>query len=631
MEYIDCLNVCLENARTPQGKILMEKMRSDVQWYHENFQDDPQRLSGWGHQYFCADDGAFLQFSRTSPRGHRCPICGKVYDADNYNSAWVYLYRYEALMSALEAAALYRLEGGEHYLEHFRRIVGFYSDHYDEFEVHGKGPTTSGNGKITPQALNEAIFLVKTVNGLEMLKGYLPEEFVQGVCQNLLLPGARFVNAQKKIIHNIPCWINSAVGTVGLYTGDEELIRLAFDAPLGIVDQVRQGVTESRFWYEGSIHYNCFTLEAFLNQLLFARLYHKEIPQDVERTIYEMMLAPCKMAFSNSVLPNPNDGWPNLNLKTYSYLYEMASKIFDSDELRNILGMIYGCSVPRTALPMSSPVYAADYCMEWLLFSRPTEQAAEKPDFWTRSCNFEASCYATLREKNCEVFFKYGHRSPSHAHPDKMNLEVTAFGTPITRDLSNCGYAARLCNEYHRTSVCHNTVLIDGESHPDTMPGECLLYSQEPVALTARVKDAYPGVEFRRGVELSESGFSDGFAVTANTTHTMDWFFHVEGEPENLPDSMPADLGFHCGGYQHLKEVRELDCPERVLRLNWNFGEVRGTQELDVANMKVYLCRSYDNPVNRMRWTVILRARGEHAVFTQRWKFQKVEEGGCAR
>lgn len=203
MEYIDCLNVCLENARTPQGKILMEKMRSDVQWYHENFQDDPQRLSGWGHQYFCADDGAFLQFSRTSPRGHRCPICGKVYDADNYNSAWVYLYRYEALMSALEAAALYRLEGGEHYLEHFRRIVGFYSDHYDKFEVHGKGPTTSGNGKITPQALNEAIFLVKTVNGLEMLKGYLPEEFVQGVCQNLLLPGARFVNAQKKIIHNI--------------------------------------------------------------------------------------------------------------------------------------------------------------------------------------------------------------------------------------------------------------------------------------------------------------------------------------------------------------------------------------------------------------------------------------------
>ena len=66
-------------------------------------------------------------------------------------------------------------------------------------------------------------------------------------------------------------------------------------------------------------------MEAFLNQLLFARLYHKEIPQDVERTIYEMMLAPCKMAFSNSVLPNPNDGWPNLNLKTYSYLYEMAS------------------------------------------------------------------------------------------------------------------------------------------------------------------------------------------------------------------------------------------------------------------------------------------------------------------
>ena len=212
-----------------------------------------------------------------------------------------------------------------------------------------------------------------------------------------------------------------------------------------------------------------------------------------------------------------------------------------------------------------------------------------------------------------------------------MNLEVTAFGTPITRDLSNCGYAARLCNEYHRTSVCHNTVLVDGQSHPDTQPGECMLFSKEPVGLTARVRDAYPGVEFRRGVQLSENGFSDEFTVTADAVHTMDWFFHVEGELEQLPAGKPAELGFDQGGYQHLKEVRELDCPGEILSLNWNFGEVRGVQELDVANKKVYLCRRYDNPVNRMRWTVILRASGEHAVFTQHWTFQKVEEGGCAR
>ncbi len=623
MQYIECLQTSLDNAHTPQGQALLEKMRGDVQWFADHFEDDPRRLSGWGHQYFCADDGAFLTFDRTSPKAHRCPICGRVYGEDNYNAAWVYLYRYEALMSALEAAALYRLEGGKHYLDHFRRIIGFYSDHYDEFAVHGKGPTTSGNGKITPQALNEAIFLVKTVNGLEMLKGALPADFVDGVCRNLLLPGARFVNAQKKIIHNIPCWINSAVGTVGLFAGDAELVELAFDAPLGLADQVRQGVTESFFWYEGSIHYNCFTLEAFLNQLLLARLYGKEIPADVTDTIYNMMLAPCRMAFSNSVLPNPNDGWPNLNLKTYSYLYEMAAKVFDSEELREILAAIYAQPVPRTALPMSSPVYAGDYCMEWLLFSRPGGSQAGTLPYWTESFNFDASCYAMLRQKNCEVFFKYGHRSPSHAHPDKMNLEVTAFGTAVSRDLSNCGYAARLCNEYHRTSVSHNTVVVDGENHPDTQPGECLAYDGEGASLTARVREAYPGVDFRRSVRLSENGFADEFVVLGGEQHTMDWFFHVEGEPEALPEGTEASLGYTGNGYQHLQQVRELSCEGPTLRLNWNFGGVQGVQELETAGMRVFLCRSYDNPVNRMRWTVILRAEGPGAVFAQRWQFRK--------
>lgn len=626
MDYIENLSASLHNAGTPQGRALMNKMREDVRWFEENFEDDPRRLSGWGHQYFCADDGAFLTFDRSSPKAHRCPICGRVYTEENYNAAWIYLYRYAALMSALEAAALYRLEGENHYLEHFCRMISFYSDHYEEFAVHGKGPTTSGNGKITPQALNEAIFLVRTVNGLEMLKNVLPADFLEGVCNNLLLPGARFVNAQKKIIHNIPCWINAAVGTVGLFTGNAELVELAFDAPLGMFDQVRRGVTESFFWYEGSIHYNCFTLEAFLNQLLFAALYKKKIPADVWDTVYNMMLAPCRMAFSNGVLPNPNDGWPNLNLKTYSYLYEIASKVFDREELQNILAAIYAQTVPRTALPMSSPVYDGDYCMEWLLFSRPDRREACTMPYWTDSCNFDASCYAMLRRKHCEVFFKYGHRSPSHAHPDKMNLEVTAFGTAVSRDLSNCGYAARLCDEYHRTSVSHNTVVVDGESHPGTQPGECLAYNGREAALIARVGDAYPGVDFRRSVRLSDIGFADEFVVLGVKAHTIDWFFHVEGEPDSIPESTEASLGYTCNGYQHLQQVRQIRCKDSVLRLNWNFGSVRGVQELEVMGMQVYLCRSYDNPVNRMRWTVILRAEGPGALFAQRWQFHESEE-----
>lgn len=99
---------------------------------------------------------------------------------------------------------------------------------------------------------------------------------MQDVCRKLLIPGARFVNEQKKIIHNIPCWINSAVGAVGLFAGDDELVRLAFDAPLGLADQVRRGVTKSHF---GTKVQSITTVLRWrlLNQILMARIHQKKI------------------------------------------------------------------------------------------------------------------------------------------------------------------------------------------------------------------------------------------------------------------------------------------------------------------------------------------------------------------
>lgn len=626
MQYIADPVQFQKNAATPAGRALTAQMERDVAWFAAHFSDDPAVDSGWGHAYFCPDDGAFLQFDLSSPTAHRCPVCGRILTDPIYSAAWVYLYRYAALMSALEAAVLYRLAPRAEYLRHFMRIIGFYSDHYSEFAVHGKGPTTSGNGKITPQALNEAIFIAKVVNGMELLKADLPASFTDGVKKNLLLCGARFINAQKKIIHNIPCWINAGVGLAGLFCGDEELAHLAYDAPLGLADQVRQGVTESNFWYEGSIHYDCFTIESFMHLFLFADIYGREIPADVRDTVYRMLLAPCKMAFSNSVLPNPNDGWPNLNLKTYSYLYETGARVFGGEELANILANIYAQPVARTPLPMSSPVYCGDMCMEQLLFSRG-ERAPQPLEMWRTSCLFEASNYAILRRAPVEVFVKYGHRTPSHAHPDKMNLEVTAFGQKISRDLSNCGYAARLCNEFYRTSVSHNTAVLDGISHPTTLPGECLRYEPDPACITVRAAEAYPGTDFVRAVTLTQDGFTDTFAVTGDKEHVMDWFFHAEGQLESELDTAPASLGYAEGGYQHLRDVRAIAAPNgEVLRLRWRFaGGVTGVQELSLDGVQAFVCESYDNPVNRMRTTVILRARASHAVFAQTWHFSKEE------
>lgn len=611
-----------KNAASSGGKELLKTLKRDVQWFSQNFHDDPEIQSGWGHVYFCWEDGSFLTYDRESPFSHKCAICGKNYTDVPYNAAWICFYRYDAIMSAWEAATLYRLEKEADYLEHFMRILNFYSEHYSEFEPHGRGPVTSGCGKITPQALNEAIFLVRAVNGLELLKDVLPSQFIENVSKKLLIPGAEFINAQKKIINNIPCWINSAVALVGFFTQNDALLNSAFEAPLGLYDQIRQGVTSSYFWFEGSIHYNCFTLEAFLNQLLFARIYHKTLPEDIENTLYQMVLAPCRMAFSNGVLPNPNDGWPNLSLKTYSYLYEMAARIFDSSEIRTILWHIYHSGLTRVSVPMSSPIYAGDYCLEYLLFSEEADMG-EEAAFWDSSYNFEASNYALLRNKNCEVFLKYGHCTDSHAHPDKMNLEVSAFGKSVSRDLSNCGYAAKLCNEFYRTSVSHNTVVIDGISHTGTEKGSCLKYNDKQNYIQVSVP-AYGDVTFLREIQMLDNGFLDHFRVSGQHEHTIDWIFHVEGSLRNVLHTIPAHLDYTDHGYQHLKKIKKVLPEDPILHLIWDFSDgVFGEQEIDLDNMELYLCESYDNPVNRMRNTLIIRKNAKCTTFKQKWNFKK--------
>ena len=57
-------------------------------------------------------------------------------------------------------------------------------------------------------------------------------------------------------------------------------------------------------------------------------------------------------AFDNLYLPNPNDGWPNLNLRTFSYVYHTAARAFgEKSKVGNLLKIIENDPNPRTTLP----------------------------------------------------------------------------------------------------------------------------------------------------------------------------------------------------------------------------------------------------------------------------------------
>ena len=47
-------------------------MKKDVDEFMPTFSDSSERLSRWGHSYFCDNDGGRLIFDIHSPHTHRC-------------------------------------------------------------------------------------------------------------------------------------------------------------------------------------------------------------------------------------------------------------------------------------------------------------------------------------------------------------------------------------------------------------------------------------------------------------------------------------------------------------------------------------------------------------------------------
>ncbi len=602
---------------------MLDTMRTEVTKFCAEFHDSPEYLSEWGHNYFCPVDGERLIFDFDKPQEHECELCHTVYQNKTLDNVWRYFYRNHAILTLMKLAVLYKTEGKEQYLEDYKKILGFYSDHYVEFALHAKEHIVEdvtfdigGAGRLMPQGLNEAIVAIRTIISLELLKDDIDAEFVEGVKKNLFAPMVEILKPQINRIHNIPVWLNSAIGTIALYTHDDALLDFVFNGEFSIHEQLKQGVTEDNFWYEGSIHYNYFLLEGVVDLMAFCELHDQEFAS--KDIVEEMLLAGYNYAFDNDIFPNPNDGWPNVTLKSYEYVYCLAAKVFGEDSpVGNVYKNILANKRTRVEFPLSKPYYYNNEISFERLVCLPDIDIDSRTEIHRTSKCFESSYFGMLKNDNVNVFMKYGHRGPSHAHPDKMNIEVMIKGESLSRDLSNTGYASKLCNEWHRQSVSHNTVIVDGENHVSMEGGTVLEFNDN--LCHAQVKDVYEGVDYTRRTEISEAGFTDSMTVESKEEHTYDWFFHSEAKLVTEVTSEASDMTFNVNGYEHIKEVKKIVANDEVLVLEWMLGDTKLVSKVDVKGKEVFMAQTYDNPVSCYRTAIILREKATKAEFNAIW------------
>ncbi len=682
MKYCDPVSLKLGMEKFPIYKEMLAEMENDTNLFFDNFDDSPSRISQWGHHYFCKDDGGLLVFDLNKPHEHVCPICHKEYHSELLDGVWIYFYRNQVVINLWKAAILSLMTRKTKYLKYIETTIDFYGKNYFDFKLHNKEESIFeslkdaawGCGRIMPQGLNEAIFIIRMLSGLEIVKHKLAKEqlaLIDKMCQEIF----RIFKPQIDKVHNISVWYDSAIAVMGLFTHNQEMIDFAFEGEYGLYRQLKEGITQDGFWYEGSIHYHFFTLEATLNALLFAKVYRYAQDRIVKDSVERMMTSAYEYAFDNLILPNPNDGWPNINLKTYSYLYDIATKIYGEDSHIALLNKnIINGKIARTELPLSRPYYFRNEISLERLTLIPTFDPACDKFIKAKAHNFKNSQFAILRNGCANIFFKYGHNGPSHAHPDKMEIEVMLKDKMLTRDLSNAGYGSDLCNQWHRMSASHSTVVINGKNQISMRRGNSIHFRSD--YLKARTDDVYrdmsldlnklklsmnhdeivrylmrylsytkqeaenlikhpdglqqsiensikesPVVDYVRTVKLDDAGFSDLFEVFADKPVNADYFFHSEAELNSSLKLKNADLGYNDFGYQHLKDIKQVNTRNKKISLLWTLGDMKLNSVIHLYyDAKLYLMKTYDNPVNKFRTTFIIRSKNDHAKFKVIWQ-----------
>ncbi len=437
-----------------------------------------------------------------------------------------------------DCGLVYQVTGDKKYAAKARDILLAYVAKYPTYPLHNiHGEAKVGGGKVGPQTLDEAVWAIPVCQGADLIWDQLSDSDRETIAKNLLEPAAREVILPHKMpIHNIQCWKNSAVGSIGLLLDDKELVKDAIDDPdRGYRVQLEKGVMPDGAWWEGAWGYHFYTLNALWPLVEAGRNCGIDL---MDPRLKKMCDAPLVFAMPDLAMPNFNDSGRE-SLVAYAYLYEWANARFDNPDYSRVLSK----SDRQSTLA--------------LCFGKETLAA---PTTATRSSsNHEGSGYAILQSPNTWLCLKYGPDGGGHGHFDKLHFILYHDGEIVMPDPGTTRYGTPLHNEWYRTTLAHNTLLLD-ETSQKPATGKSLAFSAGPMPyIMADAGDIAAGVEFiRTAVMLNENLIVFVDDVQCDKPHTLDLAIHCEGSWGGRASVARWDTP-KKDGYKHLSDatVRE--------------------------------------------------------------------------
>ena len=586
--------------------------------YHEFLPQVPVRQAGYYHEFFCPEHAVQFVYDPREPHRHLCPVCGAVYSGEPYDSAWRWSVNDMLSDAALKLAFRCHVAGGEG--EQARadrdlagRILSTYAERYQHME---SPPLDHPNhpGIVTWSGLDESVWLIRMCWAFALLEEMLPKGTAGRLARQMFRPGAEHIRKVRwPEIHNATNWNNAALATLALVLEDEDLLEEALGGDLGLEPQLTQGVSQDGIWWEGSLSYHYYMLDAVVWTLRILRASGRAF--DDHGILKRMFLAPILISFPDLKLPAVNDCWYFIGLQQRvghgipeaDGFYETAYAWFRDPAFAWVLQQNYE-KRPRT-------------CFEALLGGAREIPAGKEPEW--KSLHMEDLGFAVLRGgdrgNGSHLIFKAGPDGGVHGHHDQLRIQLFANGAPWLPDLGTPGYGIELNDTWYQQTASHATGLVDGLSQP-LAEGKINYFCADERysvcdASVSWDEGAYAGVEMRRILLWRDHYFVDLLQVECPTVRNLDWVCQVRGERIGEPIGLsPAAPLTGDGGYAHVRLEGRIPESEN-LRLRWRHQGGLLDLHLLEAFDRMFLGSAPSNPASETLSTCIRRRKAADTTF----------------
>ncbi|MBU2222784.1 MAG: heparinase II/III family protein [Gammaproteobacteria bacterium] len=484
------------------------------------------------------------------------------------------------------AGILYQLSQDKTYADYVRDMLLAYAQLYPTLDLHPARKVKSQNsGKLFWQSLNEAVWLVHTIQAYDFVYGALSAQDIKRIETKLLKPVALFLSQGQPStfnkVHNHGTWATAGVGMAGYVMNEPEWVEKALydlqkSGKGGFIKQLDELFSPQGYYNEGP-YYQRYALLPFVT---FAKAIENNEPQ---RKIFQ---------YRDGIVLKAIDTTIQLSYDGLFFPINDAikSKGIDTIELVHGVALAYSLTQEPGYLGIAKQQDQIILSGDGLKVAQALDKGlAKRYQFdsvaFGDGSDGKQGALVIMRSQLAgeqALLFKPTAQGLGHGHFDKLTWQFYDQGEEIVSDYG----AARFLNveakfgghylpeneSYAKQTVAHNTVVVDETSHFD---GDVEVGNRNAPVLhffetsplgtvsSAKIDTAYQGVALTRTIalvhlaELEKSIVLDLFNVDASGEHQLDLPLHYQGQiiDTNFSLSVNTDQLSALGaknGYQHL-------------------------------------------------------------------------------